>query len=84
MDKIIEYVGEVLPDGHVSIPEEIRQTLAASPHAQIQITIKLLQSDEERQQEAWEVFRRMGQDAKPGRLQDASIHHDRYLYGKEG
>jgi hypothetical protein len=72
MDKVIEYIGEVLPDGQVSIPEEIRQTLAVSPHAQIQITIKLLQADEERQQEAWEVLRRMGQDAKPGRLQDAS------------
>jgi hypothetical protein len=84
MDKILEYIGEVLPDGQVSIPEEIRQTLAASPHAQIQITIKLLQSDEEQQQEAWEVFRRMGQDAQSGCLQDASIHHDRYLYGKKG
>lgn len=52
MDKALEYIGEVLPDGQVSIPEEIRQALAASPHAQIQITRKLLQSDEEQHQEA--------------------------------
>lgn len=32
---------------------------------------------------AWEVFRSLGRDAKPGRLKEAAAEHDRYLYGKE-
>ena len=31
----------------------------------------------------WEVFRSLGRDAQPGRLPNAAIEHDRYLYGKE-
>jgi hypothetical protein len=81
---VIEYFGEVLPDGHLSVPEEVRQTLAATPHTQIQVTIRLLQPDAEQAQAAWTVFRQLGQDAAPGRLPDASTQHDRYLYGKEG
>jgi hypothetical protein len=84
MEKVIEYVGEVLPDGHLSVPEEVRQTLATTPHAQVQVTIKLLQPTAALEQEAWTAFRRLGQDASSGRLPDASTHHDRYLYGKDG
>lgn len=31
----------------------------------------------------WEVFRKLGNDAQPGQLPEASVEHDRYLYGKE-
>jgi len=82
MDKVIEYMGEVLPDGHLSVPEEIRQTLASEPHAKIQVTIRLLQSTVEQEQEAWAAFRQLGQDAGPGQLSDAAADHDRYLYSK--
>jgi hypothetical protein len=30
----------------------------------------------------WEAFREMGRHAQPGKLQNASVDHDRYLYGK--
>ncbi len=30
----------------------------------------------------WETFRDMGRKAKPGKLPNASVDHDRYLYGK--
>ena len=30
----------------------------------------------------WEAFRDMGRKAQPGNLQNASVDHDRYLYGK--
>lgn len=83
MDTVIEYVGEVLPDGQLSVPEEVRQKLAAAvPHTHIQVTIRLLQSTADQEQAAWEAFLQMGQDAGPGRLSDASIQHDRYLYRK--
>ena len=84
MNSVIEYVGEVLPDGHLSMPEEVRQTLAAAPHTQIQVTIKLLQPDAAQVHAAWTAFRQLGQGASPGRLPDASTQHDRYLYDKKG
>jgi len=31
----------------------------------------------------WEVFRSLGRDARPGRLLNAAVEHDLYLYGKE-
>ena len=30
----------------------------------------------------WEVFRSLGRDARPGRIANAAVEHDRYLYGK--
>jgi hypothetical protein len=30
----------------------------------------------------WETFRDMGRKAQPGKLRNASVDHDRYLYGK--
>ncbi len=32
---------------------------------------------------AWSVFRSLGKNAKAGKLKNASVEHDRYLYGKE-
>jgi hypothetical protein len=83
MQKLIKYIGEVLPDGHLSVPEEVRQTLASMPHTRLQITIRLLQPETAEVQAAWTALRQLGQDATPGRLSDASVHHDRYLYGKD-
>jgi len=38
--------------------------------------------EQEPSQEGWNVFRSLGCDAQPGRLSNAAIEHDRYLYGK--
>jgi hypothetical protein len=83
MPSIIEYIGEVLPDGYLSVPEDVRQTLASTPHIHVQVTLRLLQSEAEQLEAAWAAFRQQGQDAAPGRLRDASVNHDHYLYGKE-
>ena len=66
--KEIEYVGEILDDGHLSVPEELRHALELVPNVQLQVTIRIVQPDIEQSQAAWEVFRRLGQDAKPGCL----------------
>ena len=76
MQHVIEYIGEVLPDGHLSVPEEVRQTLASVPHTRLQITIRLLQPEAAQIQEAWMAFRQLEQDATPGRLLNAAVHHD--------
>jgi hypothetical protein len=31
----------------------------------------------------WEIFRTLGNDAQPGRLPNAAVDHDRYLYQQE-
>ncbi len=33
--------------------------------------------------DGWDIFRSLGQDAPSGRLSNAAIEHDRYLYGKK-
>jgi hypothetical protein len=83
MQRVIEYVGEILPDGHLFVPEEVRQILESASYTQLQVTIRLLQPEAEQAQAAWEAFRQLGQDALPGHLLDAAISHDHYLYGKE-
>lgn len=87
MDTMIEYEGEVLPDGALSIPQEIRQRLAATPHATVRVTIQILPAlrtpVSEQAEDAWEAFEQLGQSPGPGRLPDASVRHDEYLYGKK-
>ena len=83
MNRVVEYVGEVLPDGHLSVPEDVLQSLALAPHMRIQITIKPLQPDSDEVREGWNALRKLGQGATAGRLPDASSDHDRYLYGKQ-
>jgi hypothetical protein len=50
-----------------------------------EIRILPVRDESERQESSkgWEVFRTLGRDAQPGRLSNAAVEHDRYLYGKE-
>lgn len=56
MQRVMEYVGEILPDGNLFVPEEVREVLAAAPYTQLQVTITLLQPEAEQAQAAWEPF----------------------------
>lgn len=33
-------------------------------------------------EKGWSIFRSLGRNAQSGKLQNASVQHDRYLYGK--
>ena len=77
--KVIEYIGEILPDGHLSIPDEVKDELELHKSNSLKITLTFLSSDEKR---GWEIFRQMGKYAESGTLQNASEDHDKYLYGK--
>jgi hypothetical protein len=87
VDNVIEYEGEVLPDGNLPIPQEVRQQLAATPHAAVRVTIQILPPLQtlavEQGEDAWEAFDQLGQSPDPGRLPEASVRHDEYLYGKK-
>jgi hypothetical protein len=50
-----------------------------------EIRILPVRDESERQESSkgWEVFRSLGRDTQPGRLPNAAVEHDRYLYGKE-
>jgi hypothetical protein len=87
MDSVIEYEGEILPDGDLPLPQEVRQRLAATPHAAVRVTIQILTAPRTpapaQAEDAWEAFNQLGQSPDPGRLLDASVRHDEYLYGKK-
>lgn len=84
VDTLIECIGEVLSDGQVSLPEAVRRQLAeTAPHTQLHLTIKVITPTFEAEQAAWEALLHMGEEASPGRLPEASIKHDQYLYGKK-
>jgi hypothetical protein len=50
-----------------------------------EIRILPVRDEFERQESSkgWEVFRSLGCDAQSGRLPNAAVEHDRYLYGKK-
>jgi hypothetical protein len=77
--KEITYIGELLPDGHISIPDEVRKELEQYELNNLKITIAFDSLDEKK---GWDVFRQMGKHAEPGTLPNASENHDLYLYGK--
>ncbi len=81
--KEVKYIGEVLPDGRLSLPDEIQKELGLSPHSNVKVTITVEDSYALDEEKGWEAFKRMGQNAVAGKLSDVSIKHDQYLYGKK-
>ena len=84
--KVVEYIGEVLPDGHLSLPDEVQKELGLSPHCSVKITITAIAEEEPSpsdEQRGWEVFRNMGKNATSSGFSDVSTRHDYYLYGKK-
>lgn len=81
--KQAEYMGEVMEDGHLSLPESVRKQLGLEPSALVQVTVAVPETGQKDVQQAWACFRQMGRDAVSGRLSNLSTDHDQYLYGKK-
>ena len=81
--KQMEYLGEVLEDGELSLPESVRKELGLRSSAQVRVRISVPDTKREEVEDAWAVFRQMGREAVPGKLAAAAAEHDRYLYGKQ-
>jgi hypothetical protein len=77
-----EYMGEVLNDGHLSLPEGVRQRLSLKPSSVVKVVITLTPPETESTNDAWNLFRSMGRRAEPGMLDKSAEDHDRHLYGK--
>ncbi|MDQ1317877.1 MAG: hypothetical protein QG588_1532 [Candidatus Poribacteria bacterium] len=78
--RTIEYIGEILPDGHLSIPDYVKEELEQYEFSNLSVTITVITKSEE--QTGWEVFKQMGRNAGSSGLSDVSENHDKYLYGK--
>jgi hypothetical protein len=81
MMKQAEYVGEVLEDGDLSLPESVRKELNLQTSARVRVMISVPETGPEEVKAAWTLFQQMGREAVPGRLPDAAARHDAYLYG---
>lgn len=77
-----EYMGEVLIDGHLSLPEGVRQRMSLRPSSVVKVIITLPPPEAESTNDAWNLFRSMGHSAEPGILEKSAEDHDHHLYGK--
>ena len=79
--KQAEYVGVVEADGHLSLPEAVRDQLHLRSEQVLRVTIVTTETDEAINPSALDCWRSMGRDAATGRVRDAAANHDKYLYG---
>jgi hypothetical protein len=77
--RTIEYIGEILPDGHLSIPDEVRKQLELYKPNNLKVTITVNSPDEQR---GWDALMQLIDNAGSSGLSDVSENHDKYLYGK--
>lgn len=74
--KVIEYIGKVLPDGRLSLPDEIRKELDLNQQNKVRIVITVNDFNSPDERKEWEVFRDLGKNAIDSNLSDTSINHD--------
>ncbi|MBW4622687.1 MAG: hypothetical protein KME17_25430 [Cyanosarcina radialis HA8281-LM2] len=87
VDSIIQVV-RALPKAEQKLLIERINLLATEaqpteePLKQSEMTSTVAPSQVPIDEEAWEVWRSLGDDAIPGNLENPSVNHDRYLYSK--
>ena len=77
--KVIEYIAEVLPNGSLALPDDIRKELGSQK--QVKVTLAVETSSAPDPQKGWQIFKDLGKDAVAGKLSNTSTKHDEYLYG---
>jgi len=73
---------------NTQLVDSIIQVIQALPQAERKMLIdqlnRMVESDTNSiNEDAWEVWRSLGDDAVAGRLENTSIYHDKYLYSQE-
>ena len=79
--KVIEYIAEVLPDGSLALPEDIRKELGSQ--TQVKVTLAMETPSTPDPQKDWQIFKDLGKDAGAGKLSNTSTRHDTYLYSTQ-
>ena len=77
--KVIECIAEVLPDGCLAVPDDIRKEL--EPHTRVKVKLAVETPSTLDAKTGWQIFKNLGKDAVAGNLPDASTKHGEYLYG---
>jgi bifunctional DNA-binding transcriptional regulator/antitoxin component of YhaV-PrlF toxin-antitoxin module len=78
----ISYVGKVLKDGHLSLPKEARDALQLEPGQEVDVLVRTRDNAQRLSDEAYTPLRKLIGLVKTGK-RDASVQHDKYLYGKK-
>ncbi|PIX45650.1 MAG: hypothetical protein COZ06_12650 [Armatimonadetes bacterium CG_4_10_14_3_um_filter_66_18] len=78
----VAYVGEVLTDGHLSMPETALRQLSLQRGQKVEVVVRPCEDDEPLPPEAYEPLRELIGMAKHGRP-DGSVNHDKYLYHED-
>ena len=79
--KVIEYIAEVLPDGSLALPDDIRKALGSQ--TQVKVTLIVETPSTPDPQKVWQIFKDLGKEAVAGKLSNTSIGHDEYLYSTQ-
>lgn len=77
--KVVEYIAEILPNGSLALPDDIRKELGSQKHVKVRLTVKTPSTPN--LQKGWQIFKNLGKDAVAGKLSNTSKKHDEYLYG---
>ncbi len=77
----VSYVGEVLKDGHLSLPKKARQELQLEAGQEVEVMVRTHDDAQQLSNEACAPLRKLIGLAQTGK-RDAAVHHDTYLYGK--
>ena len=79
--KEIECIAKILPDGSLTVPENIRKKFGSHTHVKVKLALDTPSRLDP--QKGMQIFKNLGKDAVPGDLPDASANHDEYLYGRK-
>lgn len=78
----VTYVGKVLRDGRLSLPKKVRDALKLEAGQEVEVVVRPHEDAQQLPDEAYAPLRKLIGLAKTGKP-DASVHHDKYLYGKK-
>ena len=79
----IEYIGKIMEDGHIYLPETVRRQLKLEPDSCVHVILSVKETESLSTEQGWSVFKAMGKEGQAGCLQDAAENHDLYLYEKQ-
>ncbi len=79
--KVIEYIAEVLPNGSLALPDDIRKELGSQKQVKVRLAVETPSTPD--LQKGWQIFKDLGKDAVAGELSNTATRHDEYLYGTQ-
>jgi len=78
----VTYVGKVLRDGRLSLPRKVQEKLQLEAGQEVEVVVRTRDDAQQLPDESYAPLRKLIGLAKTGKP-DASVHHDKYLYGKK-